>query len=151
MEFLQKMMGGGQQQELTDFVKRYDQGAPWDGISHDEAVSRYQQVSEQLPRQDYEDAAEQSFSRLSPQERQEFFEFMRQRAQQQNASVPDVQQQSFNDPRELARVTGQMHEQQPNILTQLLQSAGGAGGSPVVKGALSGIAAMAAKKFMGGR
>jgi hypothetical protein len=29
----------GQQQEFQDFVKRYEQGPPWAGISEQEAVS----------------------------------------------------------------------------------------------------------------
>jgi len=34
------MLGGGQnRQQYHDFVNRYDTGAPWDGISDQEAAS----------------------------------------------------------------------------------------------------------------
>ena len=67
---------------------------------------------------------------------------------------------AFQDPGYLAQVTGQMHQQQPGILGQLLGSALGGGGgggsqsmleSPIAKAALAGVAAMAVKQMMGGR
>jgi hypothetical protein len=45
MTMLDSLLGGGQKQELDDFVNRYDQGAPWEGISDQEAIGRYQQVA----------------------------------------------------------------------------------------------------------
>ena len=154
MDFLQKM-GGGQsgKEEYQDFVSRYEKGAPWDGIPDDEAVSRYEQVSAALPQNEYQDAAEQAFSRLSPDERMQFFEFLQQRAQQQSMRLPELEQapqrERYQDPRALAQVTSQVQQKDPGLLGQLLKGAGGAGGNPLAKGALAGIAAMAAKKFLG--
>ena len=65
MGLLQGLLGS-QREEFDDFVNRYDQGAPWDGISQEEAVSRYQQVATQVPPDVYEQSAEEAFSRLSP-------------------------------------------------------------------------------------
>ena len=49
MDLLGQLLGGGQRrEEYQDFVNRYDTGAPWDGISDQEARSRYQQVAPQL-------------------------------------------------------------------------------------------------------
>ncbi len=156
MSFLESLMGGGQQrQEMQDFVNRYDQGAPWTGISDQEAVSRYQQVAPQLPPDVYQQSAQEAFARLSPQERLQFGQQLRQRAQQQNVNIPDINQDGIDDrlqdPRYLAQVTGQLHQQQPDLLGQLVGGAGQVMGNPVAKAALAGIAAMAVKRMMGPR
>jgi hypothetical protein len=88
-------------------------------------------------------------------------QYLQQQAQQQNVPFPHQGgTEAFQDPGYLAQVTGQMHQQQPGILGQLLGSAlgggGGAGGqsmldSPIAKAALAGIAAMAVKQMMGNR
>ena len=70
MDILQGILGGGQQrQQFQDFTNRYDQGAPYDGISDEEALSRYQQVAPHLPPQMFQESAQEAFSRRSPHER----------------------------------------------------------------------------------
>lgn len=44
----------------------YQQGAPWDGISDDEAYGHYQQISGRVPPDVYEDSARDAFERLTP-------------------------------------------------------------------------------------
>ena len=169
MSFLQQLLGGGQEQhDYRDFVNRYDQGPPWAGISDDEAVNRYHQVAPQLPPDVYEESAQEAFARMSPQERMQFGQYLRQRAQQQNVNFPDFDQDGVDDcmqdPRYLAQVTGRLHQEQPGLLGQLLggggmsggMSGGGGGGgslldNPMAKAALAGITAMAVKRMMGGR
>jgi hypothetical protein len=165
MSFLDSLLGGGQRQELQEFTQRYDQGAPWQGISDQEAYNRFQQVAPQLPPQVYQQSAQQAFERLDPQQRMQLGQYLQQQAQQQNVPFPHQGgQEAFQDPGYLAQVTGQMHQQQPGILGQLLGGAlgmggggGGGGGSqsmldsPIAKAALAGVAAMAVKQMMGGR
>ncbi len=62
----------GRRRRASDFVDRYERGAPYDGIGDDEAVERYREVDSRLDDDQYRDSAEAAFSRLSPQERQEF-------------------------------------------------------------------------------
>src|ERR671939_41497 len=129
MNMLEQLLGGGQQrQEYQDFTQRYDQGAPWQGISDQEAYTRFQQVAPQLPPDMYQQSAQQAFERLSPDQRLQLGQYL------------------------------QQQEQQPGILGQLLGGAlggGGSGGSqgmlesPIAKAALAGIAAMAVKQMMG--
>src|SRR5690349_20560916 len=157
MGLLDMIAGGGQQSAgLQDFVQRYEQGAPWDGYSDQEAVQRYQEVAPQIPQDQYVQAAEQAFDRLSPQQRQGFGQFLQQRAQSQGVGLPvqstspqQLQQSGF-----LAQMAGQLHQQQPGLLGELLGGSGGGGGgmlsSPVAKAALAGVAAMAVKNMMGG-
>ena len=161
MNILQQLLGGGEQrQQYQDFTQRYDQGAPWDGISHQEAMERYQQVAPNLPPDMYQESAQEAFSRLTPQQRMQFGQYLQQQARQQNVQVADFNRDGvddrFQDPGYLAQVTGRMDQQQPGLLGQLLGGGGGAGGqsmleNPIAKAALAGIAAVAVKKMMGGR
>lgn len=168
MNFLQTIFGGGQEAErdYRDFVNRYEQGLPHEGYSDEEVLNRYQQVSRQLPHDVYQESAQEAFSRMSPQERMQFGQYLRQQTRQQNLNFPDLNQDGiddrFQDSNYLAQATGRIHQQQPDMLGQLLSGAagslmGGRGGgnilsSPLAKGALAGIAALAAKKMMqGGR
>ena len=163
MNMLEQLLGGGQQrQQYQDFTQRYDNGAPWDGISDQEAMERYQQVAPHLPPEMYQQSAQEAFSRLSPQQRTQFGQYLQQQARQQNIQVADFNQDGiddrFQDPNYLAQVTGRMDQQQPGLLGQLLGGSGGGGGggqgmleNPIAKAALAGIAAVAMKKMMGGR
>ena len=161
MSFMQQLLGGGQQQQdYQDFVDRYDQGAPYEGISDQEALDRYQQVAPHLPLGAYQQAAQEAFARMSPQERMQFGQYVQQRAQQQGVGLPGLLGGggSFQDPGVLAQMLGGMTQQQPDLLGQLLGGGGGRGGAaggmlgnPLAKAALAGVAAMAVKQMMGRR
>ncbi|KJH70673.1 hypothetical protein [Aliterella atlantica] len=163
MGFLENILGGGQESErdYRDFVNRYEQGSPYEGYSDDEVASRYQQVSRQLPDDIYQESAHEAFNRMSPQERMQFGRYLQQQTRQQNYNFPDLdgdgQDDRYQDPGYLARATGQIHRQQPDLLGQLLGGAAGMIGgnpqgnvfsNPLAKGAMAGIAAMAVKKLM---
>ncbi|HEY9844712.1 MAG TPA: hypothetical protein V6D03_00780 [Candidatus Caenarcaniphilales bacterium] len=165
MNFLQNILGGGQEGEqgYSDFVNRYEQGRPHEGYSDEEVYSRYQQVSRQMPSDLYQESAQEAFGRMSPQERMQFGQQLRHQARQQNFDFPDLDQDGqddrFQDPNYLAQLTGRMHQQQPDMLGQLMSGAagsllGGGGGNvlsnPLAKGAMAGIAAMAVKRMMSG-
>jgi hypothetical protein len=171
-EGLQSLLGGGpggqqqQRQDYQDFVRRYDEGPPWAGVSDQEAAQRYQQVAPRLSPQEYEESAQEAFARLSPQQRQQLGRYLQQQARQQGVEVPDLNRDGIDDrlqdPAYLAHAAGQMQQQQPGLLGQLLGgapaggsgSAGGSGGvgevlaSPLAKAALAGIAAVAVKRMM---
>lgn len=164
MNFLQNILGGGQEAErdYNDFINRYEQGLPHEGYSDEEVSSRYGRVSRQMPSDIYQESAQEAFSRMSPQERMQFGQYLRQQTRQQNFNFPDLDQDGqddrFQDPNYLAQVTGRMHQQQPDLLNQLLSGAtgslmGGSGGSnalnsPLAKAAMAGIAAIAIKKMI---
>lgn len=167
MGFLENILGGGQhsEQNYRDFVNRYEQGAPHEGYSDEEVSSRYQQVSRQLPADVYQESAQEAFSRMSPQERMQFGQYLQQQSRQQNYNFPDAdgdgQDDRYQDSNYLAQATSRMHQQQPDMLSQILggaagmlggNSQGGGGGgmfsNPLAKGAMAGIAAMAVKNMM---
>ena len=61
----------------------------------------------------------------------------------------------YQDPGLLGQLLGGMQQQQPGMLDQFLGSGGGSSGNaldnPFAEAAMTGIAAMAVKKMMGGR
>jgi hypothetical protein len=158
MNIVEDLFGGQQQQqELQNFAKRYDQGHPSQGYDDQEVVQKHNQVAKHLSPQQYQQAAKESFEKLTPQERQEFAQWLKQRAKQHNAKVPEFDQNQAQSPDFLASLMGNMQQQGGTgaLLGSLM--GGGSGGSgnssmlgnPVAKAALAGIAAMAAKKFLG--
>ena len=155
MDMLQNLLGTGQKrQEYEDFVNRYDRGEPWDGIGDEEAASRYGEVSEGLSDDDYELSAREAFERLSPQQRKELARMVRQQGRQRNVDLGDFDADDDDrdsDPQQLARMSRHVRKQQPGGLAALLGGGGGGVGAimgnPAAKGALGGIAAMAAKRI----
>ena len=165
MDILGNLLGGQQRSQYEDFANRYDQGAPWDGIDDREAVDRYRQVAPHLPPEMYQQSAEQAFSRLTPQQRLEFGRYLQSRARERNVSIPDFDRDGIDDrlqdPHQLARMTTQVQQRQPDPMESLLGGGGGGMGgggmgggmlqNPIGKAALGGIAAMAFRQMMGRR
>ncbi len=86
MNLLAGAIGAHQHPEYHDFVNRYDKGRPWNGYSDSEVMSRYQQVAPHLPPEAYHDVAREAFDRLTPEEREQFAQWLHERTQQ--AGVP---------------------------------------------------------------
>lgn len=155
--------GGGQPQHRAraeDFISRYEQGAPWDNISDEEAVQNYQAVAGRLSPEEMEDSAAEAYARLTPDQRYQFAQYLQQQGGGRLGSI-DV-----DDPRQLARATSRYQSQQPGGLAGLLGGGGGGletmlggtlggGGaqgnmlqSPIGKAVMGGIAAVAMKKML---
>jgi hypothetical protein len=173
MGLLDELIGGGnRQQEYGDFVQRYQQGPPYEGISDDEAGQRYSEVAGEVDQQTYQDSARDALTNLGPDERNAFASQLHQHAQGQGVDTGWDGQST--DPDSLAAMTSNVHQQNPDLLTGLLGGAAGAGGlggmlggggqsalggllggagggNPVMKAVVGGIAAMAAKRMMGGQ
>ncbi|MDP9393798.1 MAG: hypothetical protein M3Q27_05835 [Actinomycetota bacterium] len=161
--------GGGGGGDFNDFLNRYDQGAPYDGIGDDEALERYRQVDSEIDDDTYHSAARESFSRMQPDERRGFAEQLVGMTGQQGLEVGFGG--ATDDPDTLAAMTTQARRQQPDLLGSLLGAGmgggmgglgggmgglgglagamgGGGGGNPIAKAAIAGIAAMAARRMM---
>src|SRR5919202_3388710 len=119
LQMLESILGGGQKrQEYEDFVNRYDQGEPYEGIPDDEAASRYQEVTSQLNDDDYESSAREAFERMSPDHRRELAQIMHRQGAQHVAG-------DEADSGQLARAARQIRQQQPGGLAALLGGGGG--------------------------
>lgn len=132
---------------ISDLVSKFDQGRHEE--TDDGTVSdSYGQVTSQLNKDEYVQAAESAIQRLTPEQRAEFARQLQQEAQQRGVNLPQVQQPT-SDPGALANATAQVHEEQPNLLQQMF-APGGTFSSPIAKAVLLGITAMAAKRLTSG-
>jgi hypothetical protein len=156
MGFLNDLIGGQAGQELQDFANRWQSGGGHQ-MSTQEVADKYSQVAPNLTPDQYQAAAQDAFSKMTPEQRAEFAQWLQTHSQQNGVNVPQLDgagvDQSVQDPGRLAQATTQVHQQQPGIFEQLLGK-GGTGGpldNPIAKVAFAGIAAMAAQRLMGGR
>ena len=161
MNLFEMLTGAGKnKQQFEDFASRYDEGHPSEGYSYEEVLDRYGSVAHSVSASDYEQAAQESYARLSPEERAEFGRYLQQRAQNKGIDVPEPppSQSGFGDLGWLSNATSQLH-QQPGVLREILGGlAGGSksgGGSllssPIAKAALAGITATLVKRALGRR
>jgi hypothetical protein len=144
---------GGQGGALADLVKRFEGGGA-DAFSDQEAAQHYGTVAEQLPAEHYQQAAHEALSQLSPEQRSQLVEHLRDQARQQDVNFPGLHdEQRLHEPGMLSGLFGQMQQQQPGLLQQLLGGGGGGGtfSNPIAKMAFAGIAAMGMKRLMGRR
>ena len=146
---LMDLLGGPDRGGLEDFAQRFDQGSPWEGFDEDEAQQRYQQVSQHLSQEEYEDSAREVFAKLSPQERREVAKLLKSRARDRGVHF-DTSDHDDDDPGLLGSLVGSLQGREPGGLGSLLGGGGGGGGG-LQKVILGGIAAMATKRFLGGR
>ena len=155
---LNQLMGqeSNKQDEYRDFERRYREDP--DGISEEEAARRYREMMANTdddlddPQADAE--YERAFSRMSPDERRElarrYQDASRDSSSGFNGYRDDYDDNRASSPRELGRMTRQASKQDPNLLEGLLGQ-----GSPLTstggKIAMAGLAALAARKFLGKR
>ena len=134
------------------FDERYERGQHQD-FDDREVQQRYRQVLRNAPPEVIEDAHAEAFSRLDPQERRLLAQRLRQQAEQLDSRYdsPYDNDQYDDDPRTLARMARRAEQQNPNILDQVFGGQPGPLSNPLVKMAMAGAAAMAARRFLGGQ
>jgi hypothetical protein len=150
-------------QRATDFIQRYEQGRPYDGIDDDEVIQNYRATAGRLSPQEYEEATAESLGRLSREERRE----LRRRLRQQRGGQIDTDDD--DDPRLIAQELSQARQQGGDdplgglggmlggmlggggSSTQASGSQGDLLGGPLGKAVLGGVAAFAMKKMMDNR
>jgi hypothetical protein len=152
---------GERRQDYQDYVERFRLGPQ--GVSDEEAVSRYGQVAPQLPPDVYQQSAQDVFAQLTPEQRMQLGRALIQSARQNGQDFPDVNGDGIDDrlqdPDFLAQKATQVQQQQPGLLGRLLgegaappvrRTAGGAFGSPLTRGILGGIAAAGLMNMLSG-
>ena len=127
MGLLDELMGSGeQQQSFREFADRYSQGAPYDGTSDDEAVSRYGQVAGEVDPATYRDSARDALANMAPDEREQYAQQLGAAADQQG--IGHGWDGRSTDPDSLAAMTSTVHQQNPDLLSSLLGGTGGGAG-----------------------
>ncbi|HET9613517.1 MAG TPA: hypothetical protein VFP22_01795 [Candidatus Limnocylindrales bacterium] len=150
MKDVSSLLGGQLGSNLQGLIDQFQQGQH-QAVPDEQVSSAYGQVAAGLPQDQYEQAARDAFSRLSPQQRQEFLQTLQTQTQQSGTTgaAAGAVQSASADPGSLAQATAQVHAEQPNLLQQMF-APGGTFSSPIAKAALLGISAMAAQRLMGG-
>jgi hypothetical protein len=140
------------EEDFRRFDDRYTRGQYQD-LDDREVQQRYRQTLRNAPPEIIEDAHAEAFSRLDPQERRLLAQRLRQQAAMLDAPYTDpYDRDEFDeDPRTLAHMARRAEEQNPSILDQLFNNQPGPLNNPMVKMALAGAAAMAARRFLGGQ
>lgn len=127
MGLLDQLTGGGEQQSsYQDFVDRYHQGSPADGISDQEAGERYTQVAGEIDPDTYQQSAHEALAKMSPDERAAYAQQLGVAADEQGVS--HGWDGNSTDPAALAQMTSNVHQQSPGLLGGLLGGGGGGGG-----------------------
>jgi hypothetical protein len=149
---LGSLFGQDTPDDIRQFDDRYNRGRPED-LDDYEVQQRYRQVLRNAPPEVIEDAHADAFAQLSPEERRQLAARLRQQAAQLDNAYTDPydRDQDDDDPRTLARMARQAEQRNPNILDQLFGNQQGPLNNPMVKMALAGAAAMAARRFLSGQ
>jgi hypothetical protein len=140
---LDELMGGGaRQQEYGDFVNRYQQGAPYDGISDDEVGQRYGEVAGEVDPDTYQASARDALGNMGDDERGQYAGQLHQAAQERGLDTGWDGQST--DPDSLASMTRNVHQQDPGLLGSLMGGGGGGlggllGGAGGGAGGLGGL------------
>ena len=143
---------GTREEDYRRFDERYARGRPED-LDDDEVQQRYRQVLRNAPPELIEDAHADAFAQLDPRERR----LLAQRLREQAARLEDPYEDPYDrdeydeDPRTLARMARRAEQRNPNVLDQLFGGQPGPLSNPMVKMALAGAAAMAARRFLSGQ
>ena len=131
---LKGLFGGGdddRRPHAQDFINRFEQGPIDQGYSDEEAYDHFSRVSQHADPDTMQRAAEQTFSRMSPQERAQFAQLMQQQMGGQGGGFSD-------DPREMAGMVARVQKENPGGLASLFGGGGGGGLGGMLGGLLGG-------------
>lgn len=148
------LAGKAKRDEVEDFVARYEQGRPQDGISDEETLRYHGEIAAGLSPDEYREAATQSFERMDPGQRSDFGRRLRQQAEVEGIDAHEAaRDDALEDSNILGSLAGMLQDKKPGALAELLGSENGRGvggilNSPAARAALGGIAAMAAKRLL---
>ena len=133
---LKGLFGGGGDDDRTpqarDFVNRFEQGPIDQGYTDQEAHENFSRVAQHADPETMQRAAEQTFSRMSPQERSQFAQLMQQQMGGQPSGFSD-------DPRQMAGMVGRMQKENPGGLASLFGGGGGDSGGGGIGGMIGGL------------
>lgn len=155
MDVMQRIFGGGDPDDHQQRYQRYQDGysrGQYDDLDDDDVYDRYQRTAQHAPPEVVQQAHEEAFRRLPPEQRQALVEQFRQ------VSNDPRQPFTYNgfrggqddyDPRQMAQMFGQARQQQPDLTSQVM-GPGGVMSNPLAKMAMAGVTAYAAQRLMGG-
>lgn len=142
-------------EEYRDFQQRAEQ-RPED-ISDAEAARRYRELMAHAPDEDdqeMEQKYEEAFGKLSPEERRTVAERYQEATQNDGRAYDGYKQgqdlEQASNPKELGRMTRRAAQKDPDLIDQVFGDNSPLSGT-AGRMALAGVAAFAAKRFLGKR
>jgi hypothetical protein len=139
-------------QMYQQYAQAWDQGT-YNQIPEDQARQQYQHFVRNASPQAIEQVHQQYYNQMQPQQRTSFLQGLVNALTQQGYDPRQAGVQTTDpnrmSPQDAARLTAYAQQQQPDILHQLL-GPGGPLGSTGAKLVVAGLAALAAKHFLGG-
>lgn len=155
MSFLDSFLGGVHQREIwQDFLRRYDLGPPWPGITKEEAATHYGTLAANLDPALYQQIALDAFTRMVPEQRKPFLRFLRWEAREQGFELLNIDLDASEErglrPEYLSELAGSMYAEQPFVYKQLFgPGMGGPTLNPEVeKAVLASLAAAAFRRML---
>ena len=140
------------QQMYQQHANAWDQGT-YSQIPEHEAQQSYQQFVQNAPPQAIEQVHQQYYEQMPQQQRGGLMQgligsLMGQGINPQQSGAQNLNNPYNMSPQDAARLTGYAQQQNPDILHQIM-GPGGPLGSTGAKLAVAGLAALAAKQFLG--
>lgn len=140
------------QQMYQRYANAWDQGT-YHQMPEQEAYQQYQQFMQSAPPNMIEQVHQQYYQQMPPQQRGSLMQSLVNGLMQRGVNPQQLGIQNQNpasmSPNDAARLTGYAQQNAPDLLQQIL-GPGGPLGSTGAKVAVAGIAALAAKHFLGG-
>lgn len=146
IDLLQQILGGGQQEDYQDFLRRYQQNPT--EISDAEAAQRYRELMRNAPAGMAADAHAQALGRLSAAERAKLAEQYQQAHDDQNSPFDGFLPNDSNNPANLGRMAHQAEQQDPDLFDKVFGQGSPLGGA-LGKMVLAGVAAYMASRVLG--
>jgi hypothetical protein len=97
----------------------------------DRAIERYRYLLQTAPPEQIEQAHEEAFAQLTPEQRREVLEAL-------SAEAPDSERSTADDPRSLARMATRAEMRQPGTLERSFGARGGMGMGGIFAGSMLG-------------
>lgn len=153
--FPESFLGGDYlKEDMQAFIKRYDLGPPWPGITIQESVHRYNQLAANLSPAIYERVAIEGFAKVPREERSQFARYLRWQVLEQDfhpSNVDlDASEEERLEPTYLARLAASMYDERPAVYKQIFGP--GMGGptlsSDTAKAVLASLAVAAFKDML---
>jgi hypothetical protein len=140
------------QQMYQQYANAWDQGT-YSQLPEHEVRQNYGQFIQNAPPQVVEQAHQQYYEQMPPQQRAGLFQNLLGALTQQGVNPQQIGIQNTDpyrmSPSEGARMTGYVQQQNPDLLHQIM-GPGGPLGSTGAKLAIAGVAAFAAKQLLSG-
>jgi hypothetical protein len=115
--------GGGERSGYGNLLGCYERGAPYEGISEDDAVRWHDQVARLLSHDEYQRAATDAIAAMPGGERLELGDYLRQaeaRGKFAHRELREADDSRLADPHFLGTVLGSLHNQDPDLLRIVL-------------------------------